>query len=252
MVRVRISSSPTRVAFRCSGTRYPSKNGLFSAPYDPHREANKQRSQSSDRGCPTAPDQARELEQRYWYCLDLAAQRFGVVVHAGCLMSTHSHEVVTDVRGVLPRFLQEFHRPLALTTKALPGWPGEVFDKRSTGQHALLTPEATIESLAYLIANPVEAGAVRYAKDWPGAHTLPRDGGAPPTDAHRAAARLRHRARPSAYRRSRRGVRASAPYARRTRLTPSSGVNVGGTFPAAPTGAFRRYCAARRSSKSSM
>jgi putative transposase len=121
------------------------------------------------------PDQARELEQCYWYCLGLTAKRFGVVVHAGCLMSTHSHEVVTDVRGVLPRFLQEFHRLLALCTKALRGWPGEVFDKRSTGQHALLTPEATIESLAYLIANPVEAGAVRYAKDWPGAHTLPRN-----------------------------------------------------------------------------
>jgi len=93
-------------------------------------------------------------------------------------MSTHSHEVVTDVRGMLPRFLQEFHRLLALTTKALRGWPGEVFDKRSTGQHELLTPEATIEALGYLIANPVEAGAVRYAKDWPGAQTLPRDIGA--------------------------------------------------------------------------
>lgn len=56
------------------------------------------------------PDQARELEQCYWYCLGLCAQRFGIVVHAGCLMSSHSHEVVTDVRGVLPRFLQEFHR----------------------------------------------------------------------------------------------------------------------------------------------
>ena len=36
-----------------------------------------------------------------------------------------------------------------------------------------LTPEATIEAIAYVIANPVEAGAVRHAKDWPGAHTLP-------------------------------------------------------------------------------
>jgi len=121
------------------------------------------------------PDQARQLEQAYWYCMGVAAQRYDVVVHAGCLMSTHSHEVVTDVRGELPRFLQEFHRLLALTTKAIRGWPGEVFDKRSTGQHALLTPEATIEALAYLISNPVEAGAVRYARDWPGAHTLPRE-----------------------------------------------------------------------------
>ena len=79
------------------------------------------------------------------------------------------------MQGVLPRFLQEFHRLLALSTKAFRGWPDEVFDKRSTGQHALLTAEATLEALAYLIANPVEAGAVRYAKDWSGAHTLPRD-----------------------------------------------------------------------------
>ncbi|MEM8607396.1 MAG: hypothetical protein AAGF92_09835 [Myxococcota bacterium] len=39
----------------------------------------------------------------------------------------------------------------------------------------MLTPEATIDAIAYLIANPVEASAVRYAKDWPGAHTLPKD-----------------------------------------------------------------------------
>lgn len=37
-----------------------------------------------------------------------------------------------------------------------------------------LTPESMVESMAYLMTNPVEAGAVRYAKDWPGAHTLPR------------------------------------------------------------------------------
>lgn len=121
------------------------------------------------------PDQARQLEQCYWYCLGVAAQRFGVLVHAGCLMSNHSHEVVTDVRGELPRFLQEFHRLLALTTKAFRGWPCEVFDKRSTSQHELVTPEAVLEALAYLVANPVEAMAVRYARDWPGAHTLPHD-----------------------------------------------------------------------------
>jgi hypothetical protein len=41
-----------------------------------------------------------------------------------------------------------------------------------------LNAEATIEALAYLISNPVEAGAVRYAKDRPGERTLPRDIGA--------------------------------------------------------------------------
>jgi len=123
------------------------------------------------------PDEARQMEQIYWYCLAYAAKLHGVVVHAACLMSTHAHEVITDVRGEYPRFLETFHRHLALCTKALRGWPEEVFNKDSTGVHALLTPEAIVESIAYLIANPVAAGAVRYAKDWPGAHTLPRDVG---------------------------------------------------------------------------
>jgi len=110
-----------------------------------------------------------------WAVSRRTTRRHFVLVHAGCLMSTHSHEVITDVRGELSLFLQTFRRHLAVCVKAIRGWPGEVFDKRSTGAHELLTPEATIESLAYLIANPVEAMAVRYAKDWPGAQTLPRN-----------------------------------------------------------------------------
>ena len=119
------------------------------------------------------PDEARQIEQIYWYCLAHAAKLHGVVVHAACLMSTHAHEVITDVRGVYPKFLETFHRNLALCTKAYRGWPEEVFNKRSSGVHVLLTPDAIVESIAYLIANPVAAGAVRYAKDWPGAQTLP-------------------------------------------------------------------------------
>ena len=88
-------------------------------------------------------------------------------------MSTHSHEIITDARGQYPEFLQTFHHYLGFCTKAYRSWPEEVFNKDSSGAHALLTSEATLEAIAYLIANPVEAGAVRYAKDWPGAHTLP-------------------------------------------------------------------------------
>jgi len=101
------------------------------------------------------------MEQVYWYCLAYAAKLHGVLVHAACLMSTHCHEVITDVRGEYPNFLETLHRNLALCTKAYRGWPEEVFNKRSTGVHALLTPEAMMESIAYLIANSVEAGAVK-------------------------------------------------------------------------------------------
>ena len=49
------------------------------------------------------PDEARQMEQVYWYCLAYAAQLHGVLVHAACLMSTHCHEVITDVRGEYPK-----------------------------------------------------------------------------------------------------------------------------------------------------
>jgi hypothetical protein len=52
------------------------------------------------------PDEARQMEQVYWYCLAYAANLHGVLIHAACLMSTHCHEVITDVRGEYPRFLQ--------------------------------------------------------------------------------------------------------------------------------------------------
>jgi len=58
-----------------------------------------------------------------------------------------------------------------------------------------------IEALACLVANPAEAVAVRYAKDWPGAHTLPRDIG--------ARVRLPQRACSTAHRRARQRARAS-------------------------------------------
>ena len=37
------------------------------------------------------PDEARQMEQAYWYCLGHADRLHGVAVHAVCVMSTHSH-----------------------------------------------------------------------------------------------------------------------------------------------------------------
>jgi len=79
------------------------------------------------------PDEARQTEQVYWYCLAYAAKLHGVLVHAACLMSTRCHEVITDVRGEYPNFLETLHRNLALCTKAYRGWPEEVFSLSPSG-----------------------------------------------------------------------------------------------------------------------
>ncbi|WP_437581441.1 transposase [Sorangium sp. So ce887] len=112
------------------------------------------------------PDVA--MNQLLVYALAVSARRYGVEVHALCAMSTHLHLVVTDVHGVLPRFLHLFHRLVALGTKVLRKWEGPVWDHEATSVVRLLTPAAVVEKIAYVLANPVAAGLVRHAREWPG------------------------------------------------------------------------------------
>jgi hypothetical protein len=115
----------------------------------------------------------REINNLFTYCLAVTSQRFGIRVHAAVLMSTHEHLIVTDLLGQLPRFLQEFHRLLALGIKVLRKWEGAVWDHEKTSVVQLRTTQALVEKLAYVMANPVAAGFVRRASHWPGITTTP-------------------------------------------------------------------------------
>jgi REP element-mobilizing transposase RayT len=113
------------------------------------------------------PDAA--ITQLIVYLLAVSARRYGLDVHALCAMSTHLHLVVTDVHGYLPRFLQFFNRLVALGTKVLRQWEGPVWDPEATSEVRLLTRAAMVEKIAYTLANPVAAGLVSSAREWPGA-----------------------------------------------------------------------------------
>jgi len=117
----------------------------------------------------------RVLSDLFIYCLAVAARRHGVLVHGAVLMSTHEHLVLTDIRGQLPRFLHELHRTFALAVKVLRKWEGAVWDDEKTSVVELRTPQAVIEKLAYIVANPVAAGLVRSASQWPGVVTQPAE-----------------------------------------------------------------------------
>lgn len=116
------------------------------------------------------PDAA--ITQFIVYTLAVSAARYGIQVHALCAMSTHLHIVVTDMHGVLPRFLQFFHRTVALGTKVLRAWEGPVWDHEPTSVVRLMNRKAVVEKIAYTLANPVAAGLVRHAREWPGAKVL--------------------------------------------------------------------------------
>jgi putative transposase len=133
------------------------------------------------------PDVA--INQLLLYALAVSARRYDVEVHALCAMSTHLHLVVTDVQGILPRFLQFFHRIVALGTKVLRKWEGSVWDHEATSVVRLLTHAAVVEKIAYVLANPVAAGLVRHASEWPGAKV----------DVEELGRGVLHAARPSVY-----------------------------------------------------
>ena len=118
------------------------------------------------------PDPA--ISQLYLYTLAVCAQRFGVRVHAFTLMSTHEHLVVTDTEGRLPDFLRRLHRLVALGTKVLRKWEGAVWDQERPSVVRLRTEKAVIEKTAYVLCNPVKAGLVDHARQWPGLTVLPQ------------------------------------------------------------------------------
>ena len=119
------------------------------------------------------PDSA--IRQIYLYTLALCAQQFGILVHAVTLMSTHEHLIVTDTKGRHPEFLRRLHRLVSLGTKVLRKWEGPTWEPEQASVVRLLTEQAIIEKLAYVMANPVKAGLVRHARDWPGITVLPHE-----------------------------------------------------------------------------
>jgi putative transposase len=113
------------------------------------------------------------ITQFFLYALAVCAARFGIVVHAVVLMSTHEHLVISDPLGHLSRFLAQLHRLVALGVKIHRKWEGPVWEPVKSSVVELLTPQAVIEKLAYVMANPVAAGLVMRAEQWPGLTTLP-------------------------------------------------------------------------------
>jgi len=118
------------------------------------------------------PDEEAVVEQLYWYATAVYAQLLGIELHVVQLMSSHPHEVLTDARGVLPRFFELRNRALANAIKVLRGWPEEVFNKASASWVELPDATTMVKASAYTIANCVAAGLVRTPQRWPGVKVL--------------------------------------------------------------------------------
>jgi len=113
------------------------------------------------------------------YVLAVAAARYGVLVHAVCVMSNHFHLVVTDRRANLPAFSQFLDGVVAKALNALYGRWENFWAPCSYSAVALVSPEDIVEKVAYTLANPASAGLVEHGRQWPGVWSDPRSIGRP-------------------------------------------------------------------------
>ena len=111
---------------------------------------------------------SRVTNQNVRYCLALAAERTGVILHAICVMSNHWHGVVTDPEARLPEFTEHFHKLLAKAQNAsLERWEN-LWSSDKTSLVLLTSEQDVLEKMAYTLANPTAAGLVRSPDQWPG------------------------------------------------------------------------------------
>jgi putative transposase len=116
----------------------------------------------------------------FGYVLAVAADRYGVMLHACVVMSNHYHLVLTDPRGQLPLFSQFLDSLVARAMNASYGRWETFWAPSSYSAVTLASPEDILDKAAYVLANPAASGLVASGKQWPGVWSDPeligRDG----------------------------------------------------------------------------
>jgi putative transposase len=115
----------------------------------------------------------KAVNQVFAYVLAVAAQRYGVEVHAFCVLSNHYHLVVTDPHARLPAFQQFLAAFVARAVNASLGRDETFWAPSSFSAVALGAAEDVVSKAAYTLTNPVAAGLVPSGHLWPGLRSRP-------------------------------------------------------------------------------
>ncbi len=102
------------------------------------------------------------------YCLAIAAEKTGMLVHSITVMGNHYHTQVTDPLGQLPVFMTHFHKLVAKCINASMGRWENVWSSEKPSVVKLETEDDVLDNLAYIACNPVSAGIVDEPEKWPG------------------------------------------------------------------------------------
>src|SRR5690554_6580465 len=97
-----------------------------------------------------------------------AASRYDLQIHAVMVMSNHLHIVATDTHGRRSKFMQDAMAGVARARNCDLNRCENLWDDRPFGDTLLLDRDALERKLVYTWLNPVRAGLVQRAEDWPG------------------------------------------------------------------------------------
>ncbi len=117
--------------------------------------------------------------QRYLDRLALAGERNGLAVWAFCLMRNHVHLIVCpETERSLAATIREVHGYYARRIHAREGWQGHLWANRHYS--AVLDPVHLWAAVRYVERNPVRAGLVERAEEYPWSSAAAHCGLAPP------------------------------------------------------------------------
>lgn len=103
----------------------------------------------------------------FWHCV----AKYGMAVHDMLWMSNHAHICMTDIQGVLPKFMCQMNSLISRQLNAIRGITGTNIEKGYSSIE-LADDESMLGYCAYTLANPCAADLVAKASAWKGISTL--------------------------------------------------------------------------------
>lgn len=105
------------------------------------------------------------------------AGNYGQAIYGAIAMSNHVHFVLGDSTGDRSEFMRDAMSGIARAGNNHRGREGHFWEAGSYGDTVLLDRDAIARKLIYIWMNPVRAGLVERARDWPGFKILPEHWG---------------------------------------------------------------------------
>lgn len=99
--------------------------------------------------------------------LDFYRKKFGFLLHGYVIMPDHVHLLLTVSRtGTISEIMRDWKHRIAFEMNRRSGWSGRVW-QRDFWEHSIRNAPDFRQKMNYIHMNPVRAGLVEKAEDWP-------------------------------------------------------------------------------------